>query len=90
MTDQIINPYKDFENTQNYIIRTFDEDVHPHELVWHRDREDRLVEVLGQTNWKVQLDNELPQTLDQVFIPKNVYHRLIKGTGSLTVKIHKK
>jgi hypothetical protein len=35
-----------------------------------------------------QFDNELPQVLkDKVFIPKEVYHRLIKGTGTLNVRI---
>ena len=83
------NPYRDFINDDHMIIRTFSQDVDEHELVWHRDRENRLVEVVGQTNWMVQLDNQLPQVLDNVFIPKNVYHRLIKGSGELTVKITK-
>ncbi len=83
------NPYQDFINDDHMIIRTFSQDVDEHELVWHRDRENRLVEVVGQTNWMVQLDNQLPQVLDNVFIPKNVYHRLIKGSGELTVKITK-
>jgi len=35
-----------------------------------------------------QFDNELPQLLKNViFIPRNTYHRVIKGTTNLTVHI---
>jgi hypothetical protein len=38
----------------------------------------------------VQLDNQLPVPLTEtIFIPKEMYHRVIKGTGDLTVKIKK-
>jgi len=70
------------------ILRKFKEDVDEHELVWHRDRKDRKVEVLNQTNWMVQLENEVPQQLKEtIFIPKNTYHRLIKGAGDLDLRI---
>jgi hypothetical protein len=58
--------------------------------MWHMDNEDRLVEALESTDWLVQLDDSLPILLDKpIFIPKHVYHRTIKGTGSLLVKIKK-
>lgn len=60
--------------------------------MWHRDKEDREIEVIGQTDWKIQLDNELPVSLSNnyIFIPKYKWHRLIKGTtGTLTLKIYK-
>lgn len=69
--------------------RIFTDEIDKKELVWHRDLEDREVEALHPTDWKVQLDNHLPQTLTKVFIPKGVYHRVIKGTGPLEVKIKK-
>jgi len=35
-----------------------------------------------------QFDNELPQPLkEKLFIPRETYHRLIKGTGNLGVRI---
>lgn len=68
-------------------IRTFDKNVSEEELVWHRDREDRLVEALEDTDWMVQIENELPKKLDKIFISKGVYHRVIKGTSTLKVKI---
>lgn len=73
-----------------YHIRKFSEDVDNHELVWHRDKEDRIVESVGVTDWMIQIDNELPKSLtERTFIPKSVYHRVIKGTGELTVIIKK-
>lgn len=69
--------------------RTFDNNVDEHELVWHRDKEDRLVKCTHSTDWKVQVENELPITLQEIFIPKETYHRLIKGTGNLHIIVEK-
>lgn len=71
-------------------IRTFSEDVDGEELVWHRDREDRLVEVLEGENWMVQLDNKLPVKMkpgDSFIIPEGIYHRVLKGDGELKISI---
>lgn len=71
-------------------IRTFLEDVQEFELVWHRDKEDRYVKPLHKTDWKFQLDNDIPRTIEnEIFIPKETYHRLIKGNGNLEVNILK-
>jgi hypothetical protein len=78
------------EIINNIKIRTFLENVDDDELKWHRDREDRLVEVLEGSNWYLQMDNELPTPLivgQKYFIPKGVYHRVIKGIGNLKVSI---
>ena len=84
------NPYKDIEVTDKYIIREFNENIDPIELLWHRDDEHRTVEILGETDWKLQLDNQLPTSInEQIFIPRHLYHRVIKGTGTLKLKIHK-
>jgi hypothetical protein len=75
---------------EGYYIRTFSEGVDDMELVWHRDREDRIVESVGDTDWMIQVDNELPKTLTEtIYIPKYTYHRVIKGNNNLTVKIKK-
>ena len=82
-------PYTDIEKTDKYIIREFDDNIDPIELLWHRDNEDRLVEIIGETDWKIQLDNSLPTSLNQrIFIPRHLWHRVIKGTGTLRLKIH--
>ena len=70
-----------------FIIREFSENTPSMEFVWHRDREDRVIECLHNTDWKFQLDNEVPKELNKIFIKAGTYHRLIKGTGSLTLKI---
>ena len=71
-------------------IRTFSQDVQEFELVWHRDKEDRVVKPLHNTDWKFQLDNDIPRVIEnEIFIPKETYHRLIKGTGNLKVNILK-
>jgi len=75
---------------EGYHIRTFYDDTDDMELVWHRDREDRIVESVGKTDWMIQLDNEIPVPLtERTYIPKETYHRVIKGNGDLTVKVKK-
>lgn len=82
-----MNPYSE-RRKDNLIVRTFSQDIDEEELVWHRDRQDREVTILEETDWQFQFDNELPQVLkNTIFIPKNTYHRLIKGTGELNVHI---
>jgi len=83
-------PYKDIEVTDQYIIREFNENIDPIELMWHRDDENRTVEIIGKTDWKLQLENKLPTSINSpIFIPKHEWHRVIKGTGILKLKIHK-
>jgi hypothetical protein len=81
-------PYSEV-NEEGYTIREFSKDTPSFEFVWHRDKEDRLVEAIGKTDWQVQLDNQLPMDITRIFIPKETYHRVIKGSGSLKVKIYK-
>jgi hypothetical protein len=85
-----MNPYINLEVTDEYIIRQFDENIDPIELMWHRDNEDRIIEALESTDWLIQLDDSLPIMLNKpIFIPKHMYHRTIKGTGPLLIKIIK-
>lgn len=85
-------PYKDIEVGENYVIREFDENIDPIELMWHRDNEDRVIEVLNTTDWKFQYDNQLPIPLKEnvsLKIARHDWHRVIKGTGNLRLKITK-
>ena len=41
-------------------IRTFDPTIEDAEFVWHRDMEDREVEILEGEGWQFQLQNCLP------------------------------
>ncbi len=84
-------PFKEKSLGNDVYIREFDKDIDSHELEWHLDREDRLVEVVeNEGKWQIQLDNCLPVLLEKnIFIPKETYHRVIKGSGRLVVKITK-
>ena len=83
-------PYTDLLTTDEYIIREFDENIDSIELMWHRDDENRLIEALEPTDWKIQLDNELPLSMNNpIFIPRHMWHRAIKGTNKLKLKIYK-
>jgi hypothetical protein len=73
-----------------YYIRIFDEKTNADEFVWHRDKEDRILESLHETDWKFQIDDQLPINFDKkIFIQAEKYHRLIKGNGNLKIKIKK-
>ena len=41
-----------------FLIREFSENTPSMEFVWHRDRNDRVIEPVHETDWKFQLDNE--------------------------------
>jgi hypothetical protein len=85
-----MTPYTDIEVTDKYIIREFNEDIDQIELLWHRDDEHRTIEIIGETDWKIQLDNKLPTSLNEsIYIPKHEWHRVIKGKGILKLKIYK-
>ena len=83
-------PFKETSVGNNEYVREFSEHVDTHELEWHIDKEDRIVEVIENNGWQLQIDNQLPRLLEKViFIPKETYHRIIKGDGNLKVKIKK-
>lgn len=82
-----MRPYEQVQEDR-CIYRKFTQDISQEELVWHRDRNDRQVDILHPTNWMFQFDNDIPKQLkDSIFIPKGVYHRIIKGTGDLHLRI---
>ena len=84
-------PYKE-QIIDDYTLREFSQDTPSFEFVWHRDKEDRTIQPTDNTDWLFQLDNDIPRRLtkEKLFIPKETYHRLIKGTGDLTLIIERK
>jgi hypothetical protein len=83
-------PFKEEIVSDNVFIREFKQDTDSGELMWHRDREDRIIESISETDWMIQLDDELPKVIKgEVFIPMGVYHRVIKGTGDLKIRLQK-
>lgn len=72
---------------QDLIVRKFSQDIDPTELLWHRDLKNREIKVVEGSGWKIQIDNNLPQNIDSVIIPKEVWHRVIKGENDLIIQI---
>jgi hypothetical protein len=86
----MILPFQETKLIDNEFIRVFKQDNDSGEYMWHRDFEDRIIESIGETDWMIQIDNELPKQIrGKVFIPMGVYHRLIKGTEDLKIKLKK-
>jgi hypothetical protein len=79
-------PYFDISDQ----VREFSQTVDETELKWHRDEENREIISILKTDWKIQLENELPVELNSlVQIKAGIWHRLIKGTNKLQLKIKK-
>lgn len=84
-------PYIEVKS-DDHIIRTFFSSVPEHLYKWHTDEEDRIITVLNDTDFKFMFDNELPQRLykdKQIKVPKGTFHRLIKGSIPVAIKIEK-
>lgn len=85
-------PFEEKRIRGTTFLREFKENVDSSELIWHLDKEDRIVVPIKSNGWKLQLDNELPKMLEEgkeYFIPKMTYHRVIKGRGNLKIKLTK-
>jgi len=83
-------PYTEISIKNNEVTRFFSKKIKWEVLKWHMDDEDRTVEATHKTDWMLQLEDKLPVSLNKpIFIKKHQWHRLIKGTGHLTVKIIK-
>lgn len=75
---------------KDYFYRIFETNVDDEELVWHRDHRDRTCYVVEGEGWKIQFDNKNPVDLkegDFVSINSMDYHRLLKGSNRLVLKI---
>lgn len=83
-------PFIEEKVSDNTFIRIFNQETDSDEFIWHKDKENRVISPIGETDWKFQLDNELPKVInEEIYIPKEVYHRIIKGTGDLKIKLVK-
>lgn len=90
------HPYSEENLGNNSYIRTFSKDTLEEELKWHWDEEDRKITLVHigpvqETDWMFQMDNELPRRIEEtIFIPAGKWHRIIKGTGNLSLKVEKR
>ena len=85
-------PFKEKQINKQLFLREFSADVDEMDLIWHTDREDRIVHVLEGNKWKFQFDEQLPfEMVDgiDIIIPKGIIHRIIKGKGPLKIKVYK-
>jgi len=82
-------PFKQIKRG-SVLIREFSNKTSDSEYVWHRDKKDRYVKILEGKDWFIQLYNQVPKKLVEncvYFIPANNYHRVIKGSTNLIVRI---
>ena len=85
-------PFSEKKIGDKLFLREFRENVDSEKLIWHQDREDRVIRVLESNGWKLQLDDQLPVLLKEgstYSIPAYVYHRVIKGYGCLLIEVEK-
>lgn len=83
-------PFKEEIISDNISIRTIPKEVSSDLLIWHMDKEDRIIYPIGDNDWKFQFDNELPINFNKkITIKKEVFHRLIKGKGDLKFLLFK-
>lgn len=90
--DDYTKPFIETIISKNEVVREFKPGQPEHLFKWHWDPEDRLVEVLNDSDWRFQYDNELPTfmiTGVDIKIPQGIIHRLIPGTSNLKIKIYK-
>lgn len=83
---------KEYPFTETENIRVFSGSVDPKELQWHWDEQDRMVIPLHDTDWQFQFDDHLPIRLAEgvsIFISAGAWHRVIKGTGDLSLTVIK-
>jgi hypothetical protein len=86
-------PFDEKHLIENLFLREFKDTVDDEELIWHQDREDRIITVLESNKWKLQMDNQLPIMLEtgkKYSIPAMSFHRVIKGDGALRIIVEKK
>ena len=85
-------PYREKKIDDQTFLREFSVEIEDSELTWHRDAEDREIEVVSGENWKFQYDDCLPVPIKpgyKISVEKNEWHRIIKGDTNLWVVIHK-
>ena len=85
-----MKPYVEKIISEAVRIRKFSASTPKDHLVWHRDRQNRVVEVIGGKGWMFQRDGSIPVLINPgtIFeVRSNEWHRIIKGDGDLIVKI---
>ena len=85
-------PFEEEQIDEYTFIRTFSADVDEMDLIWHADKENRIITVLEGNGWKFQFDEELPIEMTDglsISIFEGRIHRVIKGEGPLKINLQK-
>ena len=85
-------PFEEEQINKFTFIRTFSAGVDEMDLIWHADKENRIITVLEGNGWKFQFDEELPIKMRKgktISILKGRLHRVIKGNGILKINLQK-
>jgi len=83
-------PFVEKRISNSTFIRVFNHKAPEHLFKWHKDEESRTAIVLNDSDWKFQFDDDHPFELKQgmsITIPKDCFHRVIKGTTPLWIKV---
>lgn len=86
----MVSAYTDEKLNNKTFFRTFSKDVLNEELVWHRDKNNRIVTVLEGEGWEIQFEDDLPEPLiigKEYVIPSYTFHRIKRGTTDLKLQI---
>jgi len=90
MMDDNRKPFIEKRLSENTFVRVFNHKAPDHLFKWHKDENPRIVIVLNNSDWKFQFDDSHPFILNKgmnIAIPKDYFHRVIKGTTPLWVKV---
>ena len=85
-------PFTEQQLDTKLFLREFPADVDEMDLIWHADKENRIITVLEGNGWKFQFDEELPIEMTDglsISIFEGRIHRIIKGEGPLKIKLQK-
>jgi hypothetical protein len=86
----LVNPFSEEKISNTEFIRCFSSNIEVSELKWHQDWEDRTIQFLESSDWMFQFDDELPIPCEgELYIKAGTWHRVIKGTGNLKIRIIK-
>lgn len=84
-------PFSEKQISSTEFIRRFSKDLLDDELYWHKDKEDRIISKVSGEGWFYQEDNCMPVPIgeQEIFINKNTWHRIIRGSSDLVIKVAK-
>ena len=83
-------PFQQTKTGVDTFAREFLGSVEDHELHWHWDDKNRWFVCEHDTDWQFQMEDQLPAVIERgktYYIPKKIFHRIIKGEGNLTLQI---